>query len=489
MRFGALRSSLRRSRAARVLARVARTAIDLFPLTPLGVVTVGAAGLALKQYGLGRVDLLYLVIGLVGLGLGALSLVLTTLVAIGLVIALRARRGQEPSAPLHLECGARTATGFSLPTLWYVPMIRVRWWWTSPPADVRTSRERRRLWEQVIPTRRGHHDAIERRLEITDAFALTKIAFRRTEARTTRITPSCGALERIQLSRSIAAGDDVYSPEGATDGERMDLRGYAPGDPIRFVLWKVFAKTRQLVVRTPERAVSPARRAFAYLVAHEADEPAAGVARRAIESGALGPSFVMGADGVPEDARTSDQALDLLARSGSPAGHATDGVPVEAGAGLSAFLRRASPAPSTRAIVFVPAVDGPWRAKLLAAMRARGRAPLHVVVCTDGLDRSRPRSLWQRLVLGSAPSAKGSEARPTMSKIEALVGALAAMGADVTLVDRSRGHVYTGANVLARTARDAAQPAPRPPQPKPPAAPLTPTSPLAPPAPPEAPSA
>jgi hypothetical protein len=76
-----------------------------------------------------------------------------------------------------------------------------------------------------------------------------------------------------------------------------------------------------------------------------------------------------------------------------------------------------------------------------------------------------------------------------MSKIEALVGALAAMGADVTLVDRSRGHVYTGANVLARTARDAAQPAPRPPQPKPPAAPLTPTSPLAPPAPPEAPSA
>jgi hypothetical protein len=484
MRLGALRTSLRRSRVARVLGTVARTAVDLFPLTPLGVVTIGAAALALKQYGLGRVDLLYLVIGLVGLGLGAVSLLLTTLVAIGLAFALRRRKGDASDlsvGPLHLECGARTATGFSLPSLWYVPMIRVRWSWTAPRADVRTNRERRRVWEHVIPTRRGHHDAIERRLEIADAFALTKIAFRRTEPRITRITPSTGALERIQLSRSIAAGDDVYSPEGAADGERIDLRGYAPGDPIRFVLWKVFAKTRQLVVRTPERAVSPARRAFAYVVADAADEPAAGVARRAVESGALGASFVMGADGLPDDARTADEALELLARSGSvPTGAEPNAV--EGGAGLPAFLRRASPAPSTRAIVFVPAVDGPWRAKLLAAVRARGRAPLHVVVCTDGLDRTRPRSLLRRLLMGHTTSASTAPPRPRLSDVEALVGALTAMGADVLLVDRSRGHVYAGANVLARTAREAPPPA-RVKAPSPQAAPP------APPAPPEAPAA
>jgi hypothetical protein len=441
MRSPVRRTLLQRFPVLRRAAGLARRLVDLFPFTPLGLVTMGAAGFALRRYGFGRVDLLYLVIGAVGLALAGLCFVLTSFASIGLALGLRwARRRavEEGAPPLRLECGVRAATGFSLPSLWYLPMIRARWSWTHPEADVHTVARSGRLEEHVTPVRRGLEETIVRRVEIGDAFALTKIAFPYRETRSVRAVPNTGALERIRLSRSIAAGEDTYDPEGAAEGERIDLREYAPGDPIRFILWKVFAKTRQLVVRTPERAISPARRAFAYVVAGHGDEPAAGVARKAVETGALGASFVVGADGVPDDARTADEALELLARSGS--------TNAEGASGLAAFLRRAAPGPATRALVFVPAFDGPWRTQLLAAARSRSRSGLHVVVCTDGLDRTRSRSLVKRLAFGS-PRHRD---KPKLHEVEALVRALAQAGAEVVLVDRARGRVYAGATVLAR---------------------------------------
>ena len=121
---------------------------------------------------------------------------------------------------------------------------------------------------------------IVRRIEISDAFGLAKVALRATEERAVRSLPSVGALKQMSVVRSIASGEDMPFPGGQPEGERADLRRYVPGDPVRFVLWKVFAKSRQLVVRTPEQAISPARQTYAYVVAAEADEPAAGTARR-----------------------------------------------------------------------------------------------------------------------------------------------------------------------------------------------------------------
>jgi uncharacterized protein (DUF58 family) len=411
-----------------------RRAVDLFPFTPLGLVTLGAAALALVRYGVARVDLLYLVIGAVGLGIGALSLLASTLTAVGIRLGLRG--AGAPLGPLRLECGVPTPTGFSLPALGYVPIVHARWSWTRPAAAVRVARERGRLLENVTPARRGLEESIERRIEVSDAFALTRIAFLHREPRPVRAVPSAGALSKLQLSRSIAGGDETYDPEGVAEGERVDVRGYAAGDPIRFILWKVFAKSRQLVVRTPERALEPARRSIAYVVTGRGDEAAAGVARRAVDSGALGASFVIGADGVAEDARTAGEALDLLARSA--------GAEAEAGgAGLGAFLQRASAARAVRAIVFVPAFRGPWVERVVAAARGgRGsaRARLQVVVCTNGMDRERPRSLLKRLLLAR----KKGEARPEAREVEALVALLAAAGGEVLLVDRAHGQVYAG---------------------------------------------
>ena len=67
-------------------------------------------------------------------------------------------------------------------------------------------------------------------------------------------------------------------------------------DSPRLILWKVYARTRRLFVRTSERALEAAPRTCAYLVADPQDEAAATLARTVLERGLLGDRWRFGAD-------------------------------------------------------------------------------------------------------------------------------------------------------------------------------------------------
>ncbi len=99
-----------------------RTAVDLFPLTPLGLLVLAGCAFALLGYGIRRTDLVLLVIGAVGLALGALAVLVVGATALGVYLVLRKRTGGET---LRLECGYPTRTGFSISNLWYVPLVKV----------------------------------------------------------------------------------------------------------------------------------------------------------------------------------------------------------------------------------------------------------------------------------------------------------------------------------------------------------------------------
>jgi len=401
------------------------------------------SALGLVRYGLGRVDLVLLVMGAVGLGLGALSFLVTTITAVALWVRLRKL---PDAAGLKAECGYALRTGFSLPSLWYVPLVKLAWQWETPAAWVSVVPLRRRLHEEITPQHRGLHERITRRLEVSDAFGLTRIAFRFTEPRGVRFFPSVGNLREVHVVRSLAGGDALSHPGGPPEGERVDLRHYAQGDPIKFVLWKVYARTRQLVVRTPERAISPVRQTVAYVVAGDGDEPAAGAARVAVDSGALGREWVLGADGNDTFAKNAAQALEVLARSATTPD-------AQRGAGLGRFLDQATPGSTARAVVFVPATPGPWLDRVAAIARQRGSGPhgpcpVEFVVCTDGVDR-RPRPSWlARATLRlQVPRAEGEgPVGPEPTPAADLARVLRTLGgarARVLVVDRKAGRVYT----------------------------------------------
>lgn len=416
------------------LAAIGRRARDLFPLTTLGALIAALGGLALGS-GIASVDWV-----LIGAGMIALVTIALGLVAVALAAwrVRRALRSAIPSSsPIALECGYPSRTGFRLPRLRWIPGIRVSWRWISPEAGVRLLDGGGWIEEEVLATARGWGESLRRRIEIGDAFGLALVALEHEEARAVRMLPSTGGLKQMHVVRTLAGGSDIPHPLGTPEGERLDMRQYSPGDPIRFVLWSVFARTRELVVRTPERALSAARRTLAYLVTGAADEPAAGAARVALDVGALGGDWAFGADGIPEPATTKDAALEALVRSKTAPRD-------EAGRGLATFMRQAAKSGGGRAVVFVPATHGPWLAGVLAAAReiprdAAGHTPLEFVVCTDGVAPARPGgSRIAKLALEE----NGGEDRVSREELQRVVRALGALRARVIVVDRKHGHVH-----------------------------------------------
>lgn len=415
------------------LTAFARRARDAFPLTRLGVALVVLTALALR-FGWQEVDLVLLgsaTIAIVTLAIGLLT--------VGLAwwrVKAALRAAGESSSAISVECGFPGRTGFRLPRLRWLPGARVTWRWLEPEADLRLVEAGGWIEEEVTPRARRWAETLRRRVEVGDAFGLCAIATEHVERRPVRILPSVGGLKQMHVVHTLSGGSDITHPAGSPEGERLDLRQYAPGDPIRFVLWSVFARTRELVVRTPEKALSAARRTLAYLVTGPADEPAAGAARVAVDVGALGGDWAFGADGIDAPASTREAALEALAKSAS--------APREgAGSGLASFLRKASKDGAGRAVVFVPGKPGPWLDGVVRAAQelprdAAGRAPIEFVVCTDGVERGRARSRIAKLAMQERDS---GEERVAQSELAKVVGELGKLRARVVIVDRRGGHV------------------------------------------------
>ncbi len=423
---------------ARRAWQLLRRASELFPFTPLGLGVALGSSLAFVTYGIRKVDLVLFALAGIAAVIAALAFLATTITAIVLAIRLRGVR-EQPG--LRLECGVPTKTEFSLSSLWYVPLVSVRWTWSEPRAQVEAPARQGRHHETATPQRRGTYSRVRRRIDVSDAFRLTKITLLYEEARSVHCLPSVGALAKMNVVRSLSNGDDYPNPTSAAEGDRSDLRRYSPGDPVRFILWRVFAKTRQIVIKVPERAQSVATKAVAYLVAGDGDEAAAGTARLALESGALGKDWVFGVDGSTIDAKSLDAAHGLIASSVSA-------TPEQTGAGLASFMDRNARA--GRVLVFVPASKGEWVSRVVgaAARRAAGSAAPNVefLVCCDGIDRSTIPS-WMRRLTVTPEESKGTEIVSLASSTEVL-RALAGTRARVLLVDRRAGRFHQAGEQL-----------------------------------------
>lgn len=417
------------------LGRGLQAAWDLTPLTGLGALVAALSALAVGRYGVEELDLVLLGAGIVGLSAVAMAVVGVGLGALRLSLALRG--APRTGEPVRLECGSPYRSDLRLPRLWYLPNVRATWRWSSPPGRVRVLRQGLALGEEVTVTGRAWTDGLERRFVVEDVFGLSRVRFGSRVPRPVRALPSTGGLRSMHVVRTLAGGADLAHPEGSPEGDRLDLRAYAPGDPIRYVLWSVFARTRELVVRTPEKALSASRKTLAYQVAGDGDEAAAGAARVAVDMGALGGEWALGADGVPAPAETREAALEALARS-------AEAWPDEGGAGLLAFLEAAGHG-TKRTVVFVPAKPGPWIEGVARAARnvprdAAGRSPLEFVVCMDGVREPPRRTGLARLALRPPPGdAADGEGTVSSADLAQVVQHLGALGGRVVVVDRRDG--------------------------------------------------
>ncbi len=258
-----------------------------------------------------RIDLILTLAGLwtllllavLGLAAWTASLVFARDLRLAIMRAPEQLAGTEASA---------LTSGVCVPRRFWPLAAEPRWHLATPPGEIHTRREGTWRIELLRPNERGLDEKLVREICCEDLLALWRFR-RRVDSRTLlRVLPNPGELDAARIQACLASGDLLAHPLGRPRGDRVDTRLYTRSDPARLILWKVYARSRELLVRAHEASRTPDARPLVYLVSSDADGAAAATARVLLDSGILGEGARFAADGQPTPVEQADAASELI---------------------------------------------------------------------------------------------------------------------------------------------------------------------------------
>ena len=201
----------------------------LFPLTVRGAVALFCIALALRFFGYGAMDLMVF-----ALGISALAILLSCLFSVvicGLILQRRIQRetGNNPErGPGNgkvFEAGFPNQTGFTLPPVGLLPLVRLQWSWQYP--DQIDNRIRiapdENLEEEITPRLRCLSSHVTRRFEVSDVLGLCRYSWRARRERECYVLPRINTLRNLPLLHSLTAEDGMPRQSGETVGDRMEI--------------------------------------------------------------------------------------------------------------------------------------------------------------------------------------------------------------------------------------------------------------------------
>jgi hypothetical protein len=408
-----------------------------FPLTVQGVITLTLILLALQVFGYGAMDLV--VFALTICAIAILMFCLFCVIFGGLMQQLRVRRQLLPTVtpgrPVKLEAGFPNETGFSLAELGYLPLIKISWQVIYPDhlhTRLRHDAEQNLLIEEIIPHKRCKTSRITRLFTVSDVLGFCRYSWRQSQQIDLMALPRSNSIKTLPILRSLTAEDGIPSPSGNPEGDRMEIRPYVPGDSVRNIMWKNYARNRQLNVRLAEKSVFQSNRTLAYLLSSDNDEAAAAVARVALEAGALGDDWMFGADGTESACDNLESALVCVAAS-----RALD---EPFGYGLDDFLRQHGSQAGSHCIVFTAAETGPWIDALKHSI-TRFRGQFSLVLATDGFREPDEVVFWRRLLFKRVDHVATSAIQAPSGRLELgqLLTEISQLVESTLVVDRTTG--------------------------------------------------
>jgi hypothetical protein len=410
----------------------------MFPLTLQGTITLLVAALTLSVFGYGSLDLVVFALSICALSILIFSLFCA--VISGILIQRRVQRliteAEGSAQAIEVEAGYPNETGFSLPAVTYFPLVKLSWRVSYPDymeTRIRVSPDNR-LIEELIPQKRCLTTEVIRQFTVSDVLGFCRYSWQQKQTIRCKALPMTKSVKPLPLLRSLTAEDGIPNPIGDPEGDRMEIRPYAPGDSVRNIMWKVYARNRQLNVRLAEKSVFHSRRTVAYLLSSENDEAAAAVARIALESGALGDDWAFAADGTEQPCETLSGALEAVARSRA--------IKSSYSYGLDTFLQQAGAQTGCHCIVFAAAEQAPWLSQLRHTI-SHFPGQFSVVMALDGFGDRRRKSGWRRLMLrepaNSAPATSQPHSRQELLELLTDVGQLVE---SMLIVDRKTGFSF-----------------------------------------------
>lgn len=397
----------------------------VFPLRAGALVLLAVAAALVFLWAPKEADFLLYPAGLVAL---LLVVACTVLVSLGTLFLRRAVKRLDATVPERLETTRATGTGFRFPSLgrWLVLDVRLSW---VEPAGLEVELESLDglLSEVVTAKERGRYTRLVRRFTVEDVFGLTRLSFDVAWTAALSIAPA-SAKQGAQLAAGRSQGETLANPAGRAEGDLVEMRQYTYGDSMRHVLWKVYARSRKLLVRMPERALAPGPVSVAFFVAGPDDEASAGAARLYVEAGLLGADLLFTADGASAPARSARDAVEQLVDSSTKRAHGAEA--------LDAAASQIDPGRLTSCLLFVPAVDGAWRQRVVGFVRKHSLSA-SVIIGVDEVGEQPARHSRIESFLFQ-PQETLDTARPSLKKLR---DALEADGLPVKVLHRTTGQL------------------------------------------------
>ena len=406
--------------------------IDINPITFGGLAFGMSSAAAFWLLGVGRTDHIFVVLGGAGLAIWLLGLLLTVLAA----VYIGQLEVKQTSRAAVLKVDVWQSTGYVHRLPWWLPLVQLKWQWQGSEWRCRHTKGVEQIWAH----RRGEWSQIVRRLSIQDAFGLSQIVLSRTQSIELRALPNTDTIPAPPVVFGLQTGADLSHPSGKPRGDRIDLRRYVYGDPVRHILWKVYARTGELMVRTPEHAVQTSNRMVAFLVLSSEDSCAAALASVALRSDSLGEDWRFGCDCATSPIKDEASAQEIIVQSGSENEHLD-------GSGLAEFLDHAIEGHRPSLLVFAPPVNGKW---LKHVLNERFRADITVII---GVDLIAAPGLKQKArAWAFRPDVSAIENRAVaLTDLQEMAAQLSSAGIGCRVFDRQSKRTFMAAEILHRS--------------------------------------
>lgn len=141
----------------------------------------------------------------------------------------------------------------------------------------------RRIIDTIRFPHRGVWNLKSLSFELVDPFGFCSRSWTQDLSRSLSVSPPQLRIRPLPvIASSSKAGDEMSLPKERT-GDLFDIKQYDPADGVSRILWKTYARTRELYVRRPEPAIIPEGEVAIYLVAGRYEDHVASAAMSYID--------------------------------------------------------------------------------------------------------------------------------------------------------------------------------------------------------------
>jgi len=140
------------------------------------------------------------------------------------------------------------------------------------------NQNRRIITDSITLPYRGEYQCRGFQMTYGDILGLTKLRwFSESNFSLKAYPPEIDIAPLPIMAASAQIGDTETAADHRT-GDLFDLRAYRPGDSLKRILWKVYARSGDLIVREPEPAIIPEGEVEIFIIARAMDDIVASAA-------------------------------------------------------------------------------------------------------------------------------------------------------------------------------------------------------------------